>query len=137
MTRPKPPMEVAAGILWRGGRFLGVERPPGTRHAGFWEFPGGKLEPGEAADAALARELDEELGVTDARPEFWRRVVHDYPEFRVHLHFFHVRAFTGEPRPREGQRLQWLTPAEALEKPFLPADEDVVRALGECAGPDA
>ena len=126
-------LEVAAGILWRGGRFLAAQRPPGSVQQGFWEFPGGKIEPGEAPAQGLARELREELGVGISQPLFWRLEEHVYadPPRHVLLHFFHVHDFTGEPCSREGQALRWVTRAEALDLPFLAADIPVLHALEE------
>lgn len=127
----QPVVDVAAGLVWRGGRFLAARRPQGKPHAGFWELPGGKLEPGEAPEQALARELAEELGVGVRRARFWRTAEHSYPErgLRVRLHFFHVPEFDGEPAAREGQTLAWLTPGEAARLAFLPADADILREL--------
>ncbi len=122
----KPPMRVVAGIIWQGDRYLAVRRPEGTRHAGMWEFPGGKVEPGESLEEAMIRELAEELGITAQAPQFWREKEHTYPRGSVRLYFFHIRAFKGVPRPLEGQRLSWVTPAEALDLAFLEADLDIV-----------
>ncbi len=126
-----PVVDVAAGILWRQGRLLAARRPEGKPLAGFWELPGGKLEPGESPAQALARELAEELGVTARAARFWRGTEHAYPErgLRVRLHFFHVTDFSGEPAAREGQALAWVTPAEAAGLDFLPADADMLGAL--------
>ena len=131
-----PLIDVAAGILWRGGRLLAAQRPGGKPLAGFWELPGGKLEAGESAEAALARELAEELGVRVREARFWRLAEHAYPErgIRVRLHFFHVTEFDGEPVAREGQALAWVTPQDAGALPFLPADADIVRELQEPEG---
>ena len=130
-----PVVEVAAGILWRGERLLAAQRPGGKPLAGFWELPGGKLEAGESAEAALARELAEELGITVRKARFWRVDEHEYPErgIRVRLHFFHVTEFDGEPAAREGQSLAWVKPDEAGEMDFLPADADILRELREAA----
>ena len=131
-----PLIEVAAGILWREGRLLAAQRPEGKPLAGFWELPGGKLEAGESAEAALARELAEELGITVREARFWRVSEHPYPErgIRVRLHFFHVPEFDGEPAAREGQALAWVTPEEAAGLAFLPADADILRELREREG---
>ena len=126
-----PLVDVAAGVLWREGRLLAAQRPEGKPLAGFWELPGGKLEAGESAEAALVRELAEELGVTVREAAFWRVSEHAYPErgIRVRLHFFHVTEFDGEPAAREGQALAWVTPEEAAGMAFLPADADMLREL--------
>lgn len=135
MTNSTACIPVVAGILWRGNRFLAVERPQGKALAGFWEFPGGKVEPGESLEAALARELDEELGLACAEPRLWREAEHAYDHARVRLYFFQARCETGEPQAREGHRWAWLTPREAGDREFLPADTEIVKALAEpCDG---
>lgn len=130
-----PPLRVVAGIIWQGGRYLAVERPSGKHHAGMWEFPGGKVEPGESLEAAMIRELAEELGITALDLEYWREKDHTYQHGAVRLYFFHIRAFTGVPRPLEGQGLRWVIPAEALDLPFLEADLDIVAALVPSGAP--
>ena len=122
-------IDVVAGIIWQGDRYLAVQRPQGKRHAGFWEFPGGKVEPGEAAPDAMIRELHEELGIRVTTPQFWREKVHAYPELTVRLSFFHIRDFVGVPSPQEGQGLRWLTPVRALDLPFLAADRGIIEEL--------
>lgn len=103
-------VEVAVGVLLRpDGCFLLTSRPPGKVYAGYWEFPGGKLEPGESVEQALARELQEELGLVidpDAVAR-WREQLVDYPHALVRLHFCRVTAWRGEPSMREGQRAAW------------------------------
>lgn len=123
------PISVVAGILWRAGRFLAVQRPEGKLHAGFWEFPGGKVEPGESLEAALVREFEEELGLTPLKYSFWREKRHTYPELTVHLHFFQITEAAGAPLALEGHRVAWVAPAEARELPFLEADASIVAAL--------
>ena len=120
--------------MWRDGRLLAVQRPPGRRHAGLWEFPGGKIEPGETPLAALARELREELGITPCDVRLWRSLSHAYPDLRVELHFYTVSTFTGEPCALEGQTLRWVTPAEARDLPFLEADRPLLADLNDAAG---
>ena len=106
-----------------------AERPPGKPWAGYWEFPGGKIEPGEPPLVALARELREELGIEPDAPAPWITVVHAYPEKRVRLHFFRVQRWHGTPYGREGQRLVWERPDVLTVSPLLPANERVLRAL--------
>lgn len=119
---------VACGIIWRGNRFLGACRPRGL-HAGKWEFPGGKVEPGESPAQALVRELQEELSLSVRCPTFWRTVRHVYPESAVELHFFQVTDFDGEPLPNDGQELRWLTPEEACTLLFLEPDRPLLSDL--------
>lgn len=133
MTCLPPPLQVVGAVLWRDGRLLAVQRPPGRRHAGLWEFPGGKIEPGETALDALARELREELGITPCGARWWRSLSHTYPDLRVELHFYTVGAFAGEPCALEGQTLRWVTPVEALDLPFLEADRPLLADLDDAA----
>jgi 8-oxo-dGTP diphosphatase len=102
------PVDVAVGVLIdAAGRFVLTSRPPGKVYAGYWEFPGGKLEPGETVAAALRRELHEELGITIGAAEPWQTELMDYPHARVRLHFCKVREWRGEMQMREGQRMAW------------------------------
>ncbi len=130
-----PCLDVVAGILWRDGRYLGVRRPEGKSHAGKWEFPGGKVEPGETPAQALVRELREELGLEAGEPVFWKEKFHKYPHLSVRLSFFHIRDFKGVPRPLENQGLRWLTPAQATALDFLEADTDIVAELASQDAP--
>lgn len=102
--------DVAVGVLLRpNGQFLLTTRPPGKAYADHWEFPGGKLEPGETVPQALTRELHEELGIHVQTCEPWREQVVDYPHALVRLHFYKVLAWAGELHMREGQRFSWET----------------------------
>lgn len=119
----------AAAILSSAGECLLARRPPGVPYAGFWEFPGGKLEPDEDARACLARELREELGIEieAAYPWLVRRFA--YPEKTVVLNFFRVFAWRGTPQPHEGQTLAWQRPDAVTVTPLLPANAPILRAL--------
>lgn len=100
--------EVAVGILMDGqGRFLLTTRPPGKAYAGYWEFPGGKLESGESVEQALRRELQEEIGVTIGPVTVWRTSIVDYPHALVRLNFCKVLEWKGELHMNEGQRSTW------------------------------
>ncbi len=127
----RPLVRVAAGLIWRQGRFLAARRPEGKAFAGFWEFPGGKREEGESMEQALCRELAEELGIACVAVTPWRTLLHTYPELRVELHFMHVTVFSGEPEARDGQLLRWVTPEEARALPFLPADVGILAEIAE------
>ena len=101
-------VDVAVGVLIDAeGRFLLTSRPEGKVYAGYWEFPGGKLESGESVESALRRELHEELGITIAGAEPWSVTLMDYEHARVRLHFCKVRAWSGEFEMREGQAMAW------------------------------
>ena len=101
-------VEVAVGVLIDAeGRFLLTSRPAGKVYAGYWEFPGGKLEAGETVAQALARELHEELGIHISTPQPWRIEMVDYPHALVRLHFCKVMAWDGALQMREGQSFAW------------------------------
>ena len=110
-------------------RVLIAQRPAGQHLAGGWEFPGGKLEPGEERLAGLARELQEELGIAIATPRPLIRVRHAYPSREVLLDVWVVRHYSGEPRGLDGQALRWCTRGELAEVELLPADGPIVRVL--------
>jgi len=102
------PVDVAVGVLIDAqGRFLLTSRPVGKVYAGHWEFPGGKVEPGETIEQALRRELHEELGITIGHAEPWQVELMDYPHARVRLHFCKVHAWQGEFEMREQQAMSW------------------------------
>lgn len=116
----RPVVQVAVGVLVRGdGAFLLTSRPAGKPYAGYWEFPGGKLEAGEDVRAALQRELHEELGVQVLSAHAWQDEMVDYPHALVHLHFWIVSAWEGELRMLEGQTFSWQQLPVDLE-PILP-----------------
>ena len=108
MATERTPVDVAVGVLVDAqGRFLLTSRPVGKVYAGHWEFPGGKVEPGETVEQALRRELHEELGITIGPVEPWQVELMDYPHARVRLHFCKVHAWQGEFEMREGQAMAW------------------------------
>ncbi|VXC43345.1 8-oxo-dGTPase [Burkholderia sp. 8Y] len=121
--------EVAVGVMVQpDGRYLLAQRPEGKPYEGYWEFPGGKLEPGESVEAALGRELHEELGIDVIACERWRTLEHDYPHAYVRLFFCKVREWSGTPLGREGQAIAWQTlPVEV--GPLLPAAIPVLEWL--------
>ncbi len=123
-------VEVAAAVLQKpDGSFLLAQRPDGKIWAGYWEFPGGKVEPGETARHALVRELHEELGIAVVTAYPWLTRVFTYPHATVRLNFFRVTEWGGELHPHEGQQFSWQHPAEVMVSPLLPANEPILRAL--------
>ena len=122
--------EVAAAVIEKpDGTFLLAQRPEGKPYPGYWEFPGGKIESGEDARAALVRELEEELGirVTEATP--WITRTFRYTHAHVRLHFWRVIAWEGEPRPLEDQAIAWQAVDASDVSPMLPANAPVLAAL--------
>ena len=110
LSRERHPVDVAVGVLIDGsGRFLLTSRPQGKVYAGYWEFPGGKLEAGETVEQALRRELHEELGITIGPAQPWKIELVDYEHARVRLHFCKVFAWQGDFEMREGQAMAWQT----------------------------
>lgn len=119
---------VAAVIVGDSQRILLAKRPMDRHQGGLWEFPGGKVEHGEEARAALARELHEELGIVlqDARPLI--RVRHEYPDKSVLLDVWRVSAFTGKPHGREGQPIEWVSAQDLPHRDFPAANRPIVTA---------
>ena len=125
-----PIIDVVVGVLRNAdGEYLFTQRPAGKPMAGYWEFPGGKVESGESHQQALQRELIEELGITIRNGTPWRTVEHVYPHAHVLLHFIIVTEWDGEPHGREAQDLHWQrllvqadgTVATPSTEPILPA----------------
>ncbi len=119
---------VVAAVIERDGRFLVGRRLKGTHLAGQWEFPGGKVHQGETQEAALQREIAEELntGISNARKIF--HTAHTYPERIVELHFYRGD-LTGEPEPMLGQELRWITRGDFGSMIFPPADAELIDGL--------
>lgn len=120
---------VAAAVTDVAGRVLIAQRPPGKHLAGSWEFPGGKLEPGEPRALGLARELREELGITIREPRPLIRVRHTYPYGEVLIDMWVVTRYDGEPQGLDRQALRWCSQDELPGADLLPADKPIVRAL--------
>ncbi|MEQ1813421.1 MAG: Nudix family hydrolase [Candidatus Nitrotoga sp.] len=123
-------IEVAAAVLQKSdGTFLLTQRPPGKSYAGYWEFPGGKIEPEESVQQALVRELHEELGIQVITAYPWLTREFTYPHATVRLKFFRVTQWHGEPSGRENQYLRWQSPFNLTVAPVLPANIPILRAL--------
>ena len=124
-------MEVAAAVIEHSdGSFLLTQRPRGKVYEGYWEFPGGKVEYGEAIADALDRELREELGIGIELAYPWITRIYSYEHAKVRLHFYRVVRWRGDPRPREGQGLSWQqNNGQLTVSPVLPANAPVLKAL--------
>lgn len=123
-------MQVAVGIVINAtGAVLITCRPEHVHQGGLWEFPGGKVESGEAVESALRRELHEELGITVQAAEPWLQVRHAYPDQTVLLEVWRVTAYAGEPQGREGQPLVWALPTALATFAFPAADQPIIAAL--------
>ncbi len=122
MHTPKqtPITDVAVGVLIGASGILLAQRPSGKTYEGYWEFPGGKLELDESVEVALARELQEELGITVQTCQRWKVLEHHYAHAHVRLFFCKVTAWQGEPAGREGQALAWQS-LPVTVTPLLPA----------------
>lgn len=121
----------AAALIDGDGRVLLAERPEGRSMAGLWEFPGGKVAAGETPEAALVRELHEELGI-DTRQSCLAPIAfasHDYADFHLLMPLFACRTWRGQPHGREGQRLAWVRPARLADYAMPPADLPLIALL--------
>ena len=137
MSEPRKHTEVAVGILIRAdGALLLSTRPEGKPYAGYWEFPGGKIEAGETVEEALRRELHEELGITIGGAKVWKTTEHDYPHALVRLHWCKVHEWSGEFEMREGQAMCWQQlPLEV--SPVLPGAMPVLEWMAQERGQTA
>ena len=128
-----PPLVLvaAAALVDADGRVLLAQRPPGKSMAGLWEFPGGKVNTGETPEAALIRELTEELGIDVAASCLapFTFVSYSYPDFHLLMPLYVCRKWSGTPVAREGQQLAWVRPARLGDYPMPPADKPLVAML--------
>ena len=131
MVHSSPIIDVAAAVIIRpDGSFLLARRPEGKPYAGYWEFPGGKVEPDESLPHALRRELLEELGIQVEHAYPWITRVFTYTHATMRLRFYRVVKWHGEPHPHEKQELSWQSIEHVVVEPMLPANAPVLRALG-------
>jgi 8-oxo-dGTP diphosphatase len=124
----KPTIVVTAAVIERAGAYLVTRRPRGTHLEGYWEFPGGKCDPGETLEACLLREIQEELGVVVRVGAEVYAVTHEYPERVVQLHFYACE-LAGEPQPLLGQEMCWVPRGELRALEFPPADAELLATL--------
>jgi len=139
LAQPKPVQErvlptvlvAAAALIEPGGRVLVAQRPEGKSMAGLWEFPGGKINPGETPEFALMRELEAELGI-ETRPTCYLPIgfaSHSYDDFHLLMPLFACRMWKGRPEPREGQKIKWLFPHELFSLEMPEADKPLIHQL--------
>ena len=127
-------VEVVAALIWDGDRFLICQRPASKARPLLWEFPGGKVEPGETMEAALIRECREELAVTLTVKEPFMAVTHQYEDVVIHLTVLNAAIFEGAPCLLEHHDLRWIKPAEISRYAFCPADETVLKRISSEVG---
>ena len=125
----KKAVEVVAALIWDGDRFLACQRPAHKDRGLLWEFPGGKVEPGETRAQALIRECQEELAVTLTVGEPFMEVTHAYPDLTIHLILLHSAIAEGTPRLLEHKAMRWVTTGEMDKLPFCPADTVILDRL--------
>jgi mutator protein MutT len=133
----KPHFHVTAGLIWRDGKLLITRRPQGSHLAGYWEFPGGKQEPGETLETCLRREILEELGVDVKVDRRLLLVVHDYEMKTISLHFFQCSHLRGEPRPIGCDGLKWVDPQNLDHYRLPPPDVQILPFIKNLPAPSA
>ena len=129
MPESRKLIDVTAGLVFRDGKLLITQRKPDSHLGGLWEFPGGKIEPGETFEDALVRELDEELGIEVEVGNLIEDITHDYPEKSVHLKFFKCRWLKNEPQPHDVHALAWITREQLRNYEFPAADARLLDLL--------
>ncbi|NLW21425.1 MAG: (deoxy)nucleoside triphosphate pyrophosphohydrolase [Clostridiales bacterium] len=130
-----PATQVVAALIGQAGRLLICQRPAHKARGLLWEFPGGKVDPGEGPREALIRECQEELGVTLQVGELYAQVTHPYPDLLVCLRLYRARIVSGEPKKLEHADLRWVRPEDLTQYDFCPADTEIIaRLAGEAGG---
>lgn len=126
----KQPLEVVIAILRNSANEILVAQRAAHKHqGGLWEFPGGKVEPNETFEAALYREIYEELGVTILQAKPFMQYIHAYPDREISLHVWWVESFSGEVCGKEGQAIQWLSLPQLTQTPFPDANQIILKQL--------
>ena len=125
---------VVAALIWDGDKFMICQRPAHKARGLLWEFVGGKVEPGEAPEAALQRECWEELGITIRVGELFMEVLHTYPDIEIVLTLYHAVIATGIPQKLEHNDIRWITPAQIPDFDFCPADVEILERITEKYG---
>jgi len=128
MSSAKPCLVVVAAVIERDGAFLVARRQAGVHLGGYWEFPGGKCQPGESEVETLRREIREELDADIEAADRLLTAAHEYDDRIVELHFYRC-ALIGTPKPMLGQQLRWVPRAELPQLPFPPADAELIAQL--------
>lgn len=122
-------MEVVAALIWKDEKFLICQRPQNKPRALFWEFVGGKVEPGETKQQALVRECREELGITVDVGDVFEQVTHEYDDVTIRLTLFNATVAQGNPQKLEHNDMRWITPQEIQNYDFCPADKEILQKL--------
>ncbi|MBF7994519.1 8-oxo-dGTP diphosphatase MutT [Rahnella laticis] len=123
-------LNIAAGIIRNSCKEIFITQRDASSHmAGYWEFPGGKIEAGETPEQAVIRELQEEVGIEAKAPVLLKTLVHRFPDRIITLYFFLVEDWQGEPYGKEGQPKRWVKQSDLKAEEFPPANEAVVNAL--------
>ena len=122
-------VEVVAGLIWNGNRFMICQRPENKARALLWEFVGGKIEPNESGEDALIRECKEELDIVVKPLDVFCDVVHTYPDIVVHLTLYNAEILSGEPKLLEHNDLKWITADEIDNYEFCPADVEILERI--------
>ena len=124
-------IEVVAALIWCGNKFMICQRPANKARALLWEFVGGKVEPGESKEQALARECKEELNIMLSVGDVFMDVMHEYPDVTVHLTLFNATISDGEPQKLEHNDIKWIAPSEIPNYEFCPADVEILEKIKE------